>query len=270
MATLNELVRSFEALWPLSGAESWDSPGLVSGDPSRHIARVLLSVDVTHELVAEAAGKYDLILAHHPFIMRGVSTLSQGTSKGRALTTAIRSDLAIYSAHTNADIVSHGVSSTLASALGVEDAVPLVQTSGSEGHGRVGNLASPTTLGEFARLVARVLPATASGVRVAGDFSQVVQRVAVCGGAGDSFISQAADSNADVYVTGDLRHHVAQDAREQAYLNGGVPALIDVSHWASEWLWLETAAKQLREIQPQTTFDVSDLRTDPFDFVVTQ
>jgi putative NIF3 family GTP cyclohydrolase 1 type 2 len=94
--------------------------------------------------------------------------------------------------------------------------------------------------------------------------------VAVCGGAGDSFIQAATSAKADVYVTADLRHHVVQDAREAAALSDGTPAIIDVSHWASEWLWLEQAAQELRKLHPEVEFEVCDLRTDPWDFVITQ
>ena len=74
----------------------------------------------------------------------------------------------------------------------------------------------------------------------------------------------------DVYITSDLRHHPASEAREQARVTGSGPALMDVSHWASEWLWLDTAAAQLRVALPGVRVMVSDLRTDPWDFVVTQ
>ena len=74
---------------------------------------------------------------------------------------------------------------------------------------------------------------------------------------------------ADVYITSDLRHHPASEARENAAAAGG-PALVDVSHWASEWLWLDTAATELRAALPGVTITVSDLRTDPWDFVVLQ
>jgi putative NIF3 family GTP cyclohydrolase 1 type 2 len=123
---------------------------------------------------------------------------------------------------------------------------------------------------EFSRLVARVLPATAGGVRVAGDASMPVKRVALCGGAGDSFISAAAASGADVYVTSDLRHHPVQDALEQAKAASKNFGLIDVSHWAAESLWLETAATQLSSAVTDVKFVVSDLRTDPWEFAVTQ
>ena len=74
---------------------------------------------------------------------------------------------------------------------------------------------------------------------------------------------------ADVYITADLRHHPASEAREQAMLGTG-PALIDVSHWASEWLWLAAGADELRAAHPDLEIEVSDLRTDPWDFQVVQ
>lgn len=269
---LGHLVSKFEELWPLAGAEQWDTPGLVLGNLSQRVSRVLLSVDITAEIIAEAAdGEFDLVLAHHPYLMRGVSSLSESTSKGATLSKAIRSDVAIYAAHTNADVVDSGVSHVMAEAFGIQNSVPLMATNDSTtGHGRIGSLESPIKLGDFARKISKILPSTASGVRVAGDFDQIIQRVAVCGGAGDSFIAAAVAAEADVYVTSDLRHHPVQDAREQAAISGGRPALIDVAHWASEWLWLEIAAKQLEEHFPNLQFVVSQIRTDPWDFVVTQ
>lgn len=269
---LSQLISHFEMIWPLSGAEEWDAPGLVTGNSKQRVSRVLLTVDVTSEIVAEAAdGGFDLVLSHHPYLLRGITSVGEESAKGATLSRAIRNEVAIYAAHTNADIVESGVSQVLAESLGVIDSRPLLPGSNSQiGHGRVGDLASSTTLGEFARSIAKVLPSTASGVRVAGDFNQVVQRVAVCGGAGDSFIPAAMAANADVYVTSDLRHHPVQDAREQAILNAGSPALIDVAHWASEWLWLDVAAGQLSKQFPNVQFVVSQIRTDPWDFVVTQ
>ena len=125
------------------------------------------------------------------------------------------------------------------------------------------------TLGEFAGQLAALLPATATGIRVSGAFDQLVETVALCGGAGDSLLEQPLVCSADVYVTSDLRHHPASESRENSLVAGG-PALIDVSHWASEWLWLDTAAAELRAALPGVLVTVSDLRTDPWDFVVVQ
>ncbi|MDE2386311.1 MAG: Nif3-like dinuclear metal center hexameric protein [Actinomycetales bacterium] len=270
---LKQVISELEKLWPLAGAEEWDAPGLVTGSPTQSVSRILLTVDVTREVLAEAIdGAFDLIIAHHPYLMRGVTTLSEDTVKGDVIATAIRHGVAIYAAHTNADIVQDGVSDVMAKALGIVGAAPLVQSSSSAniGHGRIGRLESSMTLGDFARHIARVLPATATGVRVAGDYNREVNLVAVCGGAGDSFIAAAAAQNADVYVTSDLRHHPAQDAVEAVAAGIGGPALIDVSHWAAEWLWLDTAAAQITGIFEGLQVVVSHLRTDPWDFVVTQ
>ena len=269
---LSQLIDTFESFWPVEGAEGWDAPGLLLGSPDSEIKRVLLSVDVTSELISEAiADDFDLVLAHHPALLKGVKALSSDSAKGGIVVQAIKGNLAILAAHTNADVVENGVSATLAVALGLSEARPLV--SGAEpsvGHGRIGNLPEPITLGEFARLIANTLPATASGVRVAGSYDQLISKVALCGGAGDAFIADAASAGADVFLTADLRHHPTQEAREQAIADGSQMALIDVSHWASEWLWLDVAAQQLREAHPSVEFAVSTLRTDPWDFVVTQ
>ncbi len=269
---LSQLTAAFEEFWPLEGSDDWDAPGLVSGSLSQRVSRVLLSVDVTAEVLAEAQdGAFDLVFAHHPFLLKGVQSVAETNSKGALLTNAIRSNVAIYAAHTNADIVEAGVSDVIAKSFGLQGVRPLVAGANKlEGHGRVGNLASAVKLGDFARALAKILPATATGIRVAGDYDQLVQTVALCGGAGDSFITAAYEAGADVYVTSDLRHHPTQDARELSGISNKPFSLVDVSHWASEWLWLEVAAEQLSKRFSNVQFVVSHIRTDPWEFVVTQ
>src|SRR5699024_9995442 len=127
-----------------------------------------------------------------------------------------------YSAHTNADSVDAGTSGVLAARLGLLGARPFdaadeadeARGAGS-GIGRVGELAEPTTLGQLARALAALLPSTAVGVLGSGEYDRPVRRVAICGGAGDSYLAHPTVLGADVYITADLRHHPAQDAREQ-------------------------------------------------------
>jgi putative NIF3 family GTP cyclohydrolase 1 type 2 len=115
-----------------------------------------------------------------------------------------------------------------------------------------------------------VLPSSATGVRVAGSFETRIRTVAVCGGAGDSFIEGAYDSGADVYVTSDLRHHPVQEILERSIAEKRSFALIDISHWAAEWMWLEWAAADIQGRFASVQVVVSELRTDPWDFAVTQ
>jgi dinuclear metal center YbgI/SA1388 family protein len=270
-AVLAEVLTTIDRLWPLGGAESWDAPGLVTGDPDAPVERILLAVDAVAATIDEAVdAEADLLIAHHPLLLRGVTSIAEDRYKGALLARLIRADCALVAAHTNADVVEQGTSAVLAARLGLVDVRPIVPAADpSLGLGRIGRLPEPTTLGRFARLVAELLRPTATGVRAAGGFDDRVEIVALCGGAGDSLLGDAAVRGADVYLTADLRHHPASEAREQALLAGG-PALLDVSHWASEWLWLDAAAAQLREAHPQLDVRVSELRTDPWDFQVVQ
>lgn len=271
MPTIAQFLSVVERLWPVAGAEPWDAPGLVVGNPEASLTRVLLTVDAVADTVNEAVdGGFNLLLAHHPLLLRGVTSVAEDRYKGALVARLIRAGCALVTAHTNADVVPEGVSDVFASRLGVVDARPLVPGADpSSGLGRVGRLGEPTTLGQLARALADLLPPTATGIRVAGEYARPVTTVALCGGAGDAFLAEPTVREADVYITSDLRHHPASEAIEQARLSGG-PALIDVSHWAAEWLWLETAADLLREALPDLDVVVSELRTDPWDFVVMQ
>ncbi|QNE46976.1 Nif3-like dinuclear metal center hexameric protein [Glaciihabitans sp. INWT7] len=269
--TVADVCAVVERLWPIAGAEAWDAPGLLSGDPRAEVTAIHLAVDAVPDVADEAlAAGADLLLVHHPLLLRGVTSVAEDRYKGVVLARLIRGGCALIAAHTNADVVETGTSAVLASHLGLLKVHPI--TSGplaSRGIGRVGRLPEPTTLGRLARQLAEILPATASGIRVSGDYDRVIESVALCGGAGDSLLGEAAVLASDVYITSDLRHHPASESRENAKVDTG-PALVDVSHWASEWLWLDVAAEELRAALPGVTVTVSDLRTDPWDFTIVQ
>lgn len=268
--TLADVEACVEELWPVSGAEPWDAVGLLSGDPAARVHRIHLAVDAVLDTVGEAIDAHaDLLLVHHPLLLRGVTTVAETRYKGAVLARLIRANCALLAAHTNADVVSAGTSAVLADRLGLRDVRPLVPsaTDATRGIGRVGDLPEPTTLGRLARRVADIVPATAQGVRVAGEHDRSVSRVALCAGAGDAYLALPDVLAADVYITSDLRHHPASEARENARVSRG-PALVDVSHWASEWLWLDVAAEQLRDALPGVEVTVSDLRTDPWEFAI--
>jgi dinuclear metal center YbgI/SA1388 family protein len=269
--TLAEANAVITALWPLGEAETWDAPGLLSGDPVATVDRIHLAVDAVLDTVDEAvdAGA-QLLLVHHPLLLRGVTSVAEDRYKGAVIARLIRGGCALVAAHTNADIVARGTSAVLAEKLGLVDARPIVPgTDPATGLGRVGRLPDATTLGSLARALGQILPATASGIRVAGEYDRQIATVALCAGAGDSLLAHPEVLAADVYITSDLRHHPASEAVENARVSGG-PALIDVSHWASEWLWLEIAAEQLRSALPGVTVTVSELRSDPWDFAILQ
>lgn len=269
--TLSDVLQVIDGLWPLARAEEWDAPGIVAGDLAASVTRVHLVVDAVAATVDEALEVgADLIVAHHPLLLRGVTSVAEDRYKGALVARLIRGGCGLITAHTNADVVPDGVSDVIAQRLGLIDALPIVVGNDARsGVGRVGTLPEPVSLGSLARRLADILPPTASGVRVSGDYAAPVSTVSLCGGAGDAYLREPAVLASDVYITSDLRHHPASETREQAMLGGG-PALIDVSHWASEWLWLDVAAAQLRAALPGLELSVSEVRTDPWDFAIMQ
>ncbi len=270
--TLGQVIEVLESAFPPGTAEDWDAVGLVCGDPSAGVRRVLLAVDPTTAVADDAlAAGADLLLTHHPLLLRPVHSVAADTPKGRVVHRLVTAGCALYVAHTNADSALGGVNDALADLLGLTDRQPLAPASGESalpgtGLGRVGRLPEPTTLAALAALVEERLPATAQGVRVSGDRDGVVRTVAVCGGSGDSLFDAARESGADAYVTADLRHHPAGEARE--HREDGRPYLVDVAHWASEWPWLDRCARLLRDHLPGLEVEVSTRRTDPWTFVV--
>ncbi|MGW5877067.1 Nif3-like dinuclear metal center hexameric protein [Nocardiopsis terrae] len=247
--TLSDVTAAFEEVYPPQWAASWDAVGLVCGDPAQPVGRILFAVDPVDAVVDEAlTWGADLIVTHHPLMLRGVTSVAADTPKGRIVHRLIRSGVALYTAHTNADTASPGVSDALARAVGITGRLrPLepdtTDPEGRRGIGRIGELDQPLVLRDFAEQVARGLPATAGGVRVAGDLDRLVSTVAVSGGAGDSLLGAARAAGVDAYVTSDLRHHPASEFVERP----GGPALIDTAHFAGEWPWLADGADHLSD-----------------------
>lgn len=260
---LSELIEKFESYWPIAAADEWDRVGLAVGSPKANVQRVLVSVDLTQGVIEEAAQKNcELILTHHPVLLRGVTSLAEDELKGALIASLIKSGKAVFTAHTNADVQVDGASSRMALAFGLSNLRPIVSGVSGFGHGVIGELAEAMTLAKFAEKVAERLPAVSRKVAFAGAKDKLISKVAICSGAGDSFLPQVVESEADVYVTSDLRHHVTLDALETPRANGQL-ALIDVSHWAAESLWVTSAIQRLAEIQNLEAI-ASEVVTDPW------
>jgi len=275
--TLTQVLQAMESLWPLDLQAGWDASGIVTGRPEQPIRRIHWAVDPVQAVADEAVDLgADLLITHHPLFLKPVTSVAATTFKGKVVHTLVENSCALITAHTNADSAVGGVSDVLAEILGLANIEALAPTDDGlteEGIGRVGILQRPLRLEEFAARVYSAMPAVAGGVRVAGDPDGVVSKVAITGGAGDSLFDQVRQHQADVYITADLRHHPASEAREQAMMASDRPYLIDVSHFASEWLWLPAGAKALERALADegltVTSAVSAINTDPWDFILT-
>jgi dinuclear metal center YbgI/SA1388 family protein len=264
VTTLRDIIGVLDQAYPPELAQSWDAVGLVCGDPDQAVHKVLVCVDPVESTVDEAVEVgAQLLVTHHPLLLRGVHGVPADTPKGRIVHRLIRAGIGLFCAHTNADSASPGVSDALADTLGLTVLRPLSphQTPGI-GIGRIGELPVAETFSRFVRRVADSLPATEWGVRGAGDPDRLIRTVAVSGGAGDSLLDTASLAGVDAFVTADLRHHPAS---EHLAIGAAAPALVDVAHWASEWPWCEQAAEILRAgFRGNVGVLVSTRRTDPW------
>ncbi len=265
MTCVADVIAWLARRYPPGWAEEWDRVGLVLGEPEAPVHRVLLAVDCVPETAQEAVDVgAQLLVTHHPLLLRGVSSVAPVTYKGRIVHQMIKGGVALYVAHTNADVAAPGVSDALATRLGLVELRPLRPAEGAaagegRGSGRIGRLPAPVPLAELTRLAAAALPATAWGVRGAGPADRMVTTVAVCGGAGDTYLPDAVAAGVDAYLTADLRHHPASE-----HLAGGGPALLDAAHWATERPWLDELCPALRAAFPDLEITASDLVTDPW------
>lgn len=269
--TVGEIRRVIHEAYPPQLAESWDAVGLVCGDPADEVRTVAFALDCT-QAVADKAVELgaQMLVVHHPLLLRGVTSVAADTPKGKVIHTLIRNGVALLAAHTNADKARPGVNDKLAELVGITPGRPIVPVEPYEnldealGLGRVGELEQPMTLREFTQRVADALPETEWGVRAAGDPERVVKRVAVSSGSGDSFLDQAAALGVDVYVTSDLRHHPVDEHLRAAHLaDPEGPAVVDTAHWASEFPWT-TQARDIVENALRVNTEIIDVRTDPW------
>ena len=232
-----------EKLAPKRLAESWDNPGLQLGSPEQEISKIMVCLDVSRPVVDKAVELgADMIISHHPVLLfKGLLSIRTDTYDGELLQKILTHNIAVYSAHTNLDIAQGGCNDILARRWGLEKVEGLSVTDDETGEalGRIGSLPAPVSLDEFAQMICDTIEC--NHVRLVRGGSHMVQRVALCSGAGADFIAKAKFKGAHVYVTGDVKYHEAQQAVKLG-LN-----LIDAGHFATEFPMVKAVAHYLRQ-----------------------
>lgn len=225
---VRDIAAVIEDFAPLSLQESYDNSGLIVGRYDDEVRGVLLAVDVTEEVIDEAlATGCDMIVTHHPIIFHPIKRFNSASYVERAVEKAIRSSIVLYACHTNLDSAPGGLSWHVGEMLSLEN-MRVMQPTNQEGagFGVVGELAKPMAAEEFMQQVMRCL-----GVKVVrhGDMvKQDVQKVAICTGAGGSLIDEALASEADIYLTADLKYNDFMRHENRIIL-------CDIGHFESEF-----------------------------------
>lgn len=258
MLKVKDIARAIEEFAPLGLQESYDNAGLQVGDPEAVVSAVLLCLDVTEETLHEAKERScNLIVSHHPLIFHGLKNLTGADQTQRIVMEALREGIAIYSAHTNLDSASDGVSYEMAHQLNLKNIEVLVPSEKNPeiGLGVIGVCASPVPQLEFLRKVKETFSVKA--LRYSAQTQHlVIKKVALCGGAGASFIREAVKRGADAFISGDFKYH--------DYTTYGLDILIaDIGHHESELCSRRILSRIIRETFPACVTYFADSETNP-------
>ena len=262
----SELLYVLEKIAPLQLQESWDNSGMQIDLGTEEISRVLVALEITSEVIEEAILKQaDMIVTHHPLLFNAVKKLRADDVTGNYIMRLVRAGISVYSSHTCFDAVGGGNNDYLMYKLGLQKVfrLPIPGTDISEPRiARMGEYSQPLFFSEFCKRVSHVL-GDPGGIKVSGTPEHLIQKVALCTGAGGEYWYAAYVNGADVYLSGDIKHHEAQAAREVGI------CLIDAGHFGTEWLFVPNMAEQLRrQCGAELTVFETSVNQNPYDRVI--
>ncbi len=256
MPTIAEVTSFLDRFAPPSLAEDWDNVGLLVGDASGSVERVMTCLTVTPAAAAEAVERRaELIVAHHPLPFHPLKRLTTETTAGRLLCELMAAEVALYSPHTAFDSAAEGINQRLAAGLELQEIEPLLPHEDGLGTGRKGRLEGPLPLADLGRRLARFLGI--QRINLVGEPEHKVTLVAVgCGAAGE-LLAAAIEAGCEAMVLGEASFHVCLEAEA-----AGVGLLLP-GHYASERFAVECLADVLARQFPDMEVWASQQEEDP-------
>lgn len=259
---IKEVVTTLERFAPLPLQESYDNAGLQIGlTETEEVSGVLLCLDITEAVVDEAVRLgCNLVVSHHPLLFRGLKRIAGRTQVERCVAQALRTGVAVYSAHTNLDNAPGGVNRRMADKLGLVDLRFLQPLAAGEGgSGVVGRLAGPEEPMDFLRRVKATFGVEA--LQYARGPERPVRTVALCGGAGEFLLDEAVAAGADVFLTGEMGYHRFFGREDELWI--GV-----LGHYQSERYTIELLRDILAEHCAGLPLFMTAVDTNPVRYMV--
>lgn len=271
MANTKNILELLNIIAPFEIAEDWDNSGLQAGNLNWEVKKIIIGLDVSMSLMTAAKqGNCDLVLTHHPLMLRPEKFIDFNKMPGSAIEIAAKHGISIVSLHTNLDKAKDGLNDCFAAKLGFSTTkVFLMENLSSTpvdemiGMGRIGYLKSSSILKQLVHQVKEKLNLT--HLRVTGDMDLPVTSVAICTGSGGSLLDEFLKSSADVYITGDMKYHEARRVEEYS------KALIDVGHFSSERMAIDLLFDKLSRAIQKAGLNIQIIKfekeKDPFTIV---
>lgn len=237
--TVSKIFEFLNKQYPCDTACDFDNVGLLIGNSEQEVKKVLIALDCTLEIVAEAVNKNcELIITHHPVIFSPLKNLLSGSIPYEL----VKNNISVISMHTNLDIAKNGgVNSCLCKALGIKNTEIHIA---SDGYALQCGTVSPVLAENFAKHI----KATLGGSVKYTDGKKLIEKVLVCSGSGGDFIGEAIKGGFDALVTADVKHHQFLEA----YDNG--ISLFDSGHFNTEDIVIEPIKELLSKEFSKTEF----------------
>ena len=247
-----EIVRYFESKYPLDLAYEWDNCGLQVGTLNNKVEKVLVTLDITKNVVKEAIkNKVNFILSHHPLMFKPMHNIVFDSPRGWIIKNLIQNNITVYSAHTNFDVAEGGMNDILANALDIKEPKLLDEI---DNIGRFGTVEKI----EFDAFIEKIKSTfNLKTVKVIGNTKKNISTIGISGGSGSHHMYAAKKRNCDVYLTGDITYHTALDAIQMGI------TLIDVGHHI-EVIFIDAVTDDLEKQFPNIEIIKSKVDTNPY------
>ncbi|NLI90402.1 MAG: Nif3-like dinuclear metal center hexameric protein [Epulopiscium sp.] len=254
---VEELIKELNNLAPEDLAMDWDNVGLQVGSLNSSVSKVLLALDASPMVIKEAIEEeVDMIITHHPMIFSSLKTITEDSLLGNRIYKLIRNNISLYVMHTNFDAAFGGTNDILANKIGLYDLKVINPDENGIGIGRIGNI-KETSIKNLASIIKEKLGL--SNIRIIGNLDRKVSKVAICTGSGMSFIDHVA-KEADVFITGDVKFHDAQRARDLGL------TVIDAGHYGTENIAMPNIKSYMKGFAKENNIEIviSKINDDPF------
>lgn len=253
----DELKKIIEEISPETLQEKWDNSGFQINFANHYVKKVLVSIEITDAVIEEAIfHDANMIVTHHPLIFGSLTKVDGNDFTGNYIQKLIKNDIAVYSTHTPFDKCQGGNNDYLAKLLHLCNTQ--IIESDEEGFCRVGYVDGECTVAEYVDQITTWLKIDKSFMNYTGNLDAKVTKVGLCTGAGAEFAELAFKEGCDLFITGDLKYHQAQKAKELG-LN-----ILDIGHYGSEKIFTENMAYYLRK---NTDLEIIESNTDLNPFV---
>ena len=259
----DDVVLMIEGIAPGHIQESWDNSGIQISTGKMEIGKILTSLELTDEVVEEAIREdADMIITHHPLIFGGIKRGDFRDPVGSMILKLINAGISVYSSHTPFDKIEGGNNDYLAELIGLRDISGFTDGNEVDMIGRIGILQHPMMLSSVVDLLAQQLNMDSNEIRFVGDPNQMITTVGLCTGAGADLMDLAAANGCQLFITGDLKYHDAQNAKAKGI------AVIDAGHYGTEKSFADNFADKLRSVAGDRLEVIeSKVDIDPFEFL---